>query len=140
MTNGVIDILINDSTIQTLVGEDKQGDTYKVYAVLCPQPEQHPYIVIRINSEEPIECMDGPSSDSTYSFSVYCFGSSYEAISAISAAVKLVLNRYTGSADGVQFEEIRYVTMRDEGVEVAGNVLYSRVLTFDAHVHESPAT
>jgi hypothetical protein len=40
----------------------------------------------------------------------------------------------------VQFEEIRYVTMRDEGVEVPGVILYSRVLTFDAHVYESPAT
>lgn len=139
MTNGVIDILINDSSIQSIVGMDKDEETYKVYAVLCPQPEKDPYIVIRINSEEPMECKDG-TNDSTYNFSVYCFGNSYEKIDEMSAAVKLVLNRYTGSADGVQFEEIRYVTLRDEGVEVSGKVLYSRVLTFDAHVYESPAT
>ena len=139
MTNGVIDILINDSLIQNVVGKDKKDDTYKVYPVLCPQPEQHPYIVIRINSEELIDCKEG-TNDSTYSFSVYCFGASYEKISDMSNAVKLALREYTGESDGVQFEEIRYVTMRDEGVEVPGVILYSRVLTFDAHVYESPAT
>jgi hypothetical protein len=140
MTNGIIDILTSDSLIQNAVGLDKDGDTYKVYPIICPQPEQHPYIVVRINSQEPIECMDGPASDSTFNFSVYCFGNSYEKISSMSDSVKIVLDRYNGTNDGVQFEEIRFVTLRDEGVDVGGTILYSRVLTFDAHVYESPAT
>jgi hypothetical protein len=94
MTNGVINILIDDSLIQSVVGMDKQEETYKVYPVLCHQPEQHPYIVIRINSEEPIDCKEG-TNDSIYSFSVYCFANSYEKISEMSNAVKLALKDYT---------------------------------------------
>jgi hypothetical protein len=65
---------------------------------------------------------------------------SYKKMVDISNAVKSALDNYQGISDSVQFEEIRFVTLRDEGVDVAGNVLFARVLTFFAHVYENQAT
>jgi len=139
MLNGAIDILIADNTIRTLIGKDKQNDKYKVYAGICPQPEQYPYLVLRIQSQEPIECKD-VTIDYNYSFSVYCYGISYKSVSDMSDAVKIALDNYSGTSGGVDFDSIRFTNLSDGGVEVGANVLFTRTLTFDAVVNESQAT
>jgi hypothetical protein len=140
MINGIIDILENNTIARNLVGKDKRNDQYKFYAVLVPQEEQHPYVAIRVNSKEPVDCKDTAPTDFTYQFSVYCYANTYKKSAEIANAIEIALNRYTGTADSVVFEEIRFVTLRDDGVEVGGNILYVRVLTFDAHVNENPTT
>ena len=139
MLNGAIDILIADTALRALIGKDKQNDKYKVYAGICPQPEQHPYLVLRISSQEPIECKD-ITTDYNYSFAVYCYAGSYKAVSDISDAVKLALDLYSGTIGGVEFDSIRFSNLSDGGVEVGANVLFTRTITFDAVVHESQAT
>ena len=46
MTSGIIEILIENTTVQTLIGRNKAGDKYKVYPVVCPQGEGQPYITV----------------------------------------------------------------------------------------------
>ena len=139
MLNGVIDILIADTNVRALIGKDKLSDKYKVYAGICPQPEQHPYLVLRIDGQEPLPCKEG-FTDSVYSFTVYCYAISYKTVSEISDAVKLALNQYSGSIGSVDFQWMRFTNLSDDGIEVGGSLLFTRSVSFEAGVYESQAT
>lgn len=52
MTSGIIEILIENSGVQTLVGQDDRGQ-YKVYPTVAPQGVDLPYVVVSEVSIEP---------------------------------------------------------------------------------------
>lgn len=135
MTEGIIYILINDTAIKAAVGKNKEDNKHKVYPVYCPTPEQHPFIVVKITGKTPIECMDSRATDFDYSFAVFAYAKTYQKVDELDIAIEDALDRYTGTAAGVDFQEIRFVTTRDEGVNLEpGGNLYCRVISFEAHV------
>ncbi len=135
MINGVIQILIGDTAVKAAVGKNKGDAKYKVYPVYCPDPEQHPFIVAKITGKTPIECKEERATDFTYSFAVFVYGKNYEDVVVMDEAVEDALDKYEGTSDGVVFSEIRFVTMRDEGVNLEpGGNLYNRTILFEADV------
>lgn len=139
MIEGVIKILITDTTIQSKIGKNKSDNKYKVYPVVCPQKEEHPYIVIRVNSKSPEYCKDG-SKDFTYTFAVFAYAITYQLVNEISDAIEEALTGKEGTFEGVKFSEIRFVTLTDGAVDVSGEILYLRTLIFETLVNEDTAT
>lgn len=139
MIEGVIKILITDTTIKSKIGKNKSDNKYKVYPVVCPQPEQHPYAVVRITGKNTEYCKDG-SKDFTYSFSVDAYAINYQNVSEISDAIEEALTGKEGTFEGVKFSEIRFVTLNDLAVDVSGDILYLRRLIFETLVNEDTAT
>jgi len=135
MINGVIQLLVNDATVKSLVGKNKEDNKWKVYPVVCPQPEQHPYVILRITGRAPEYCKGEKPTDFTYSFNVWCYAKTYQLVNEIDDSITDLLSNYEGTSDGVVFKEIRFVTAKDEAVQIdSGDMLYARVLSFECDV------
>jgi hypothetical protein len=109
MISGIIGFLIADETIQTLVGQNLAGDTYKVYPVRAPQKEARPYIVLRRVANDPLQCKSAASSDDKVQFSVVVYAESYSQCEEISEAVRDELD---GKQSGI-YKQIWYTTSED---------------------------
>ena len=138
MVKGITHILTNNATIQGLVGRNAADDKYKVYPVICPHPEKHPYIVVRSSGKVPFgqgKCAD---TTFTYSFEVHSFHKNYEDAEVLDNAVISALNlRDGGVFNGVEFAEIRPGTLGADGDYVSEyEGLFHKVSTFEAEVNE----
>lgn len=140
MINGVIQLMIDDDRVSAAAGINKADTKPKIYPSYCPQPEQHPYYVLRITNKNPIECKGHSPTDFVYQFNVFAYAKSYEEVSEMSKAVELLLNNYEGTSDSIYFKQVRFVTLRDDAIDAAGQILSVRILTYEAEVYESPAT
>lgn len=138
MTIGVIQILINNNTVKSLVGLNALGDKYKVYPLVVPQKEKHPYIVVRLTGRPPVECKDVSPKDFTPSVEVLCYHENYEGALLLEEAVIDALDNTTGTYGGVRINELRYSDTSEDFIDVDGNGLYVRRPTFAGH--ESTAT
>jgi hypothetical protein len=120
MVEGVIDILITDSTVQTLVGENLAGDKYKVYPVMVPQSEKHPYITVRQTSK----VREGKGCPYKGGVEVTSYAKSYDDVVALDDANIAALD---GEGDVVLTNGgvDNYVMVAD------GDGLYSRSSTFE---------
>jgi hypothetical protein len=134
MVKGITYILAGNSTIRNLVGENAAEDKYKVYPNVCPNPEKYPYIVVRQSGKVPIECKDPVPNCFTYSYDVVSYHKNYEDAEALDAAVLAALAGVSGTQNGVDFEEIRFVTSADQYVsEYEG--LHAKVSSFESMVN-----
>lgn len=140
MTEGIVDILINDSTVQSLVGQNKIGDKYKVYPLIVPQKEQAPYIVCRMTSRPPVDCKSSRASMFTPSVAVYCYAVNYNDCLDLERAVINALDNISGNSNGVQFSQIRYADSSEDFINVDGNGLYVRIPIFNCIENESDPT
>ncbi|MEB3210267.1 MAG: hypothetical protein VKL39_02885 [Leptolyngbyaceae bacterium] len=133
MTTGIIQILINNNTVRSLVGLNKAGDKYKVYPLIVPQPEKHPYIVVRLIGRPPVECKDVSPSSFTPTVEVLCYHENYEGALALEEAVINALDNTTGTYGGVRINELRYSDTSEDFVNFDSNGLYVRRPTFLGH-------
>lgn len=140
MINGVIQILIDDDRVATAAGVNKADNKTKIYPSYCPTPEESPYYVLRIAGKNPIECKGTAPTDFVYQFNVYAYAKNYEAVDEMSKSVELALNNYEGEKQGVTFKQIRFVTLRDDAVEVQSTILSVRIMTYEAEIYEAPTT
>jgi hypothetical protein len=142
MTEGIVAILITDSNVQTLVGMNEGSTKYKVYPVIVPQKEEHPYIVVKTTSRTPVECKGQRPSAFTTSATVYCYAQNYEDALAIEAAVIDALDhKIWGNYGGVNLQDIRYVNSIEDFIQTNDGLgLYVRMPQFEAQENESSPT
>lgn len=136
MVKGITHILKNNSGVQALIGQNTSGDKYKVYPVVCPNPETSPYIVVIQTGKTPIECKGMVPNAFTYSYEVYSFSPNYDTAVSINEAVITALSLPDGGThNGVNFSEIRFTNER-EGYDKDYS-LYGKISSFEAQVDES---
>lgn len=141
MLQGVIDILINDSGVQSLVGRNNATDKYKVYPVACPQKEDDPYIILSIIQGTVFtRCKGGAGDQDDTPFDVYCYGKTYKIVDDLFQAVRDAIDLYSGTSSGVKFQTIFLDDMRDGWDKDAGDGLYVRIATYRAMIDVSPGT
>lgn len=138
MVKGITHILTNNATVQNLVGRNAEDDKYKVFPVIVPHPEKHPYVVVRSNGRTPFG--EGKCADNTftYSYEVHSFHKNYEDAEALDTSVceALALDN-GGTYNGVEFQEIRAIVRGADGDYVKDyEGLYHKVSTFEAIVNE----
>ena len=139
MIAGIISILKNDSTIQTLVGKNKIDSKYKVYPVRAADLEQHPYITVWITGKLPYECKGIDATTFKVSFEVHSYAKSYDEAQRIDEAVEEALEGQSGTFETYVFQEILFKNTKDMFSEYAGG-LYVRVSTYEALINEDRAT
>jgi hypothetical protein len=142
MLEGIIQLLIADATVQSLVGRNKASDKYKVYPVACPQPEDNPYIVLSIiNGSQFARCKDGRGDQDDTPFDVYIYAKTYKLCNDIFNAVRDVLDS-TGrqTVEDVKFLNIYMDDYRDGWDKDAGDGLFVKIITMRAIVDVSPGT
>lgn len=131
MLKGPIYILKENSTIQSLVGENLAETKAKVYPVICPQPESPPYIVLRQTAKELIAKGCGYN----VGFDVFSYAESYDSVEAIDLAAVTALVGSTGTFNGVAISFINLFNTRDDSV-LTPKILYVKVSSFTAHIDE----
>jgi hypothetical protein len=142
MTEGIVAILIADSNVQTLIGDNKASDKYKVYPVVVPQGEVHPYIAVKTTSRLPVECKGQRPSAFTPSATVYCYAQNYEDALAIEVAVIDALDhKVWGNYGGTNLQNLRYVNTSEDFIQTNDGIgLYVRMPQFEAQENESSPT
>lgn len=142
MTAAIVAILIADVNVQPLVGMNASGDKYKVYPVIVPESEAHPYIVVRTTSRPPEECKNQRPSAFMPSVTVFCYAQTYEAVLALEAAVIDALDHKDGGTyGGMNLNNLRYMDTSDAFVKTNDGIgLYVRQPQFDAQENASYPT
>lgn len=87
MITDYINTLLDDSTIQSLIGQNKAANAYKVYPVVCDQGETVPYIVVAVTGCEPLECKDNTGLPDIETFDTIIYSDDYEDLLAIETRV-----------------------------------------------------
>jgi hypothetical protein len=140
MTHGIVDILINDSTVQTLVGLNEEEDKYKVFALVVPQKETAPYIACKMTSRPPIDSKSERASFFSPTVAVFCYATNYKDCLDLERAVKNALDGTSGTHNGVHFNKIRYADSSEDFINTDGNGLYVRIPSFTCFENESDPT
>lgn len=129
MTQGITHILKNDTAIQGIVGQNKAGVKYKVYPVVCPQPEEAPYSVVVQTARTPFGQCKGSNDTFEYSFDVVSYHKNFEQVVTLDNAVIDALVGESGLHNGVTFQEIRFENSRDGNFSNEYG-LFSRISSF----------
>jgi hypothetical protein len=138
MTEGIIEILVANGTVQTLVGRNVANTKYKVYPIITPQSERPPYITVQMTSRTAVPCKEGRPTAFISTATVNLYTVNYDDCRDLSEAV-------ADAVDGQMFigadYSLTYIRHQDESeswIDSDGLGLYVRSITFEAH--ESTAT
>src|ERR1043165_2629487 len=139
MVKGIDYILINDTEVRQVVGQNKAGDKYKVYPVVCPSQEEKRYITVSQTSKPPVECKNASPTSWDGSFDVICWAKNYDDLDEMEAAVVEALDhKPEGVYTGGRLSEIRYA----DGKDMFSNEsqLYARIISFNCWIDENTPT
>ena len=135
MIHGVIQLLVNATTVKNAVGQNKTGDRYKVFPVIADADEQPPFSVASITGNKPTQMKDGSSIVDRISFRLITYSETYEQIDAIDTAMRFILDGFRGTSSGVEMD-VSLVNQTDSGVE--GKVYFARISDYEAFVVRTP--
>ena len=136
MVKGITHILKSNAGVRALIGQNEAGDKYKVYPVMCPNPEKSPYIVVIQTARTPIDCKGSSPTSFDYSYDVYSFDANYDTVVSINHTVIDALDLQTKAThNSVVFDEIRF-TNEKEAYDKDYR-LYAKISSFEAQVDES---
>ncbi len=134
MIKAITYILNNDSNVQSLLGRNEADSKYKVYPSVVPQTEIAPYIAVRKTAGVNIHKQ---STDQEGQFDVYSYCKTYDETEALETEVIRALVGISGSQNSVSISFINQVNSRDDHVLIGGELLYSRVTTFQINWSET---
>ncbi len=144
MTNGIVNILINDSNVRSLVGNKQAANTseYKVFPLVVTEGTKPPYIVVRTLSKPSIPCKGMRASSFQPIAQVSCYCVKYEDALALGAAVTDALDhKSAGTYNGVNINYLRYVDQSEDWIPWNDGVgLFVVSPQFEAQTDESTPT
>jgi len=140
MTHAVVEWLLSDATIRTLVGDNSSADTHKIYQAIVPQDEAPPYICIRVAGFDTSSfmCKREATNRERDRIQIDCYAKSYVDTYTLYRAVRQVLdgNSFTAS-DGTEIDA-QIIEGRDytvnELLEIAKRNVYGIVSVYDCDV------
>ena len=128
MLKAIISILTNDATVRGLVGLNKAKDKYKVYPVVVPETETHPYIVARIAGK----VLGAKNSGYIYNVEVMAYHTSYDDVSSlIEAAENALVSEGPGTIEGISYGFSQLTNESDDFVK--DHDLFVKTATFQTH-------
>lgn len=142
MVKGLIYIIINDSTCQTLIGQNAAADTYKVYPVIATQEEISPLVTVFETGRKPEFCRGQRSTTFNYSYEIHVFSDDYDkSRDILNAIIDAVENKSVRDPiNGVVFtDRIRNIDAFDKEY-IEAYKLYHRVGLFEAPTNEDQST
>lgn len=133
MKSGLVSLLANEATINTLVGS-------RVYVGNAPQNAEYPYILLTQMDSDEMGSLDATTSNlRSVTFDIDCKALRSLTATTLGDAVRVFLDDYTGAAGS---ETIRAVVMNSEndGYEppVDGSEIGTYVVTLDVDVFYNP--
>ncbi len=141
MVKAITYILNNDATVESLVGLNTAGTKSKIYPMFATQKEDFPLITVWEVSRIPEQCKGQRSTSFRYGYEVHVFAPTYDGLNAICVAVSNALeDNSTTPVNGVDFQSKIVNTNRRDGVYLEDYKVYSKILSFEATVHEGQAT
>lgn len=101
-----------------------------------------PMITVWEVSRVPELCKGQKSTSFRYGYDVHVFALNYDALNTIAGAVEEALEdqSVTAPINGVQFTTKIINTNRRDGVYIDDYKAYSKILSFEATIHEGQAT
>lgn len=139
MMQGIIEILTEDTAVQTLVGLNAAALKYKVYPVISPQTEKPPYVVCTLTGSTPAQMKGDPSDLDVENFECLIYANNYEQGHNIDIAIRDALDNKRANTDtGIYFDKIWFVSRRDAAVEGREAMIYVRVASYACEVKVNP--
>ncbi len=141
MTSGIIDILIDSAAVQASVGMNKAGDKWKVYPMVCPQPEDQPYIVVEKTANARQTRSMGKEIESTLDYPTYnvlCYAKNFRKTEELNEAVRAALDNVSATTSVCTFQRVWLVTDYDRFSNDLD--LYVHVATYGAEQERALAT
>ena len=132
MVESVIDILKNDDVLAALVGNNSTGEKVKIYPVIAPQKEKHPYVTVRQTGK----VRQGKGCSFQGSFAVFSYAENYDDVKEIDLQVVKVMEAVNGG-NNVSFVNLTGTSDDFVFQGDGGGGLYSRISTFDCTYDES---
>lgn len=132
MIKGIINILISDASVQTLVGRNAADDKYKVFPVVASQDEKAPYIVVRSNGHQL-----AAKGLLNYSLDVIVFSyhTSYDEVTALDEAACLALvSAGSNTYNGIQIDFINPSNLGVDGYVQDHGGLFTKSSTFNCMI------
>lgn len=142
MVKGITYIIKNDSTCQTLIGQNEAQDTVKVYPMQATQKESLPVVTVWKTGRLPEFCKGQRPTTFNYTYEVHVYAASYDGCEAIMNAVINALEETNVSSaiNGVRFtDRIRNVDFIDREY-IESYKCYNMVGIFQAPVNEDTPT
>lgn len=116
MTSGIIEILIEDTNVQALIGQDNRGH-YKVYPVRAPEQVENAtekYILVSEVSLNPSLSKACPSTLDTPRYNVLVYSTDFLEAETIQEACRVCLDNGQGwSTESCTFDVIYMVDRQD---------------------------
>jgi hypothetical protein len=142
MVKAITYILVNDATVASLVGDNREADTAKVYPVIATQTEKYPFVVVRQSSRVPEYCRGQRPSTFNYTYDVIIVAKDYDELEALQTAViDAIENQAISSTiNGVRFTDRIRNTNSEDGEYIEQYECHQRILSFAGVVHESQVT
>lgn len=139
MMQGIIEILTENSGVQTAVGRNAEDTKYKVYPVISPQTEKPPYIVCALTGSTPSQTKDCVSTLDNENFDCLIYSNNYEQGHDIDLAIRTALDGKRSNTDnGIHFSKIYFQSRRDAAVEGKEGMIYVRVASYSCEVKVNP--
>ena len=95
--------LTTDASITAYIGT-------KVYPDITPQDVQYPFVVYSIINSVPVDYKDGQSNLEEISIQIDVYTQSYDDTQEVANLIRNRLDRFVGTAEGVEVQTIRYVS------------------------------
>ena len=95
--------LTTDANITAYIGT-------KVYPDITPQDVQYPFVVYTITNSLPVDYKDGQSNLEEINLQIDVYTQSYDDTQEISNLIRNRLDRFMGSAEGVEVQTIKYIS------------------------------
>jgi hypothetical protein len=138
MTEGLIQLLVNNNTVQTLVGQNARADKYKIYPLVVPQPEKPPYITVQMTTRTAVPCKGGRPTAFITQANISCYTVNYDDCRTLATACADAVDGQTYTGDDYSLVEIYQTDESESWIDTDGLGLYVRTLTIEAH--ESTST
>jgi hypothetical protein len=140
MIKGFIDILSNDTAVQSLIGLNGTTTKYKIFPGVCPLPDKPPYIVVRRTGKTPFGVCKGMAT-TTFSpkVDVIVYHKSYNSLEEIENAVIAALDFVSGVCENINFKTIQFQNSYDADYVVDWE-LHARVIEFEGIANEVTPT
>lgn len=142
MVKAITYILVNDSTVASLVGDNGAANTAKVYPVIATQSEKYPFVVVSQAARTPEFCRGQRPTTFNYRYEVAIVARDYDDIDALQdAVIDAIENKAINAAiNGVTFTDRIRNTNSFDAEYLEKYECYQRVLIFESVVNESQVT
>jgi hypothetical protein len=134
MTSGIIEILIENAEVQTLIGQDDRGQ-YKIYPMVAPQGVEQPYVTVSEVSLQPTLGKGCPSDLDKPTYNVQVYSLSFREAELIQEACRVALDTGTDwVTDACSFDSVYMIDRKDLYMQETGqgSLIYVKLGVYEA--------